>query len=77
MLNYSLLEYLILNKKFMNGNYIKSLSIIFPFFNEDKRILKIIKKIKFLIYKFKNFDLEIILVNDGSTDKSLEFIKKN
>lgn len=60
----------------MNSNYIKSLSIIFPFFNEDKRILKIIKKIKFLIYKFKNFDLEIILVNDGSTDKSLEFIKK-
>ena len=50
----------------MNGNYIKSLSIIFPFFNEDKRILKIIKKIKFLIYKFKNFEGSLNFINQAS-----------
>ncbi|TFF87205.1 MAG: glycosyltransferase family 2 protein [Promethearchaeota archaeon] len=47
-----------------------SFSIIIPLFNEEKTIAKIIKKIP------KHRALEIIIVNDGSTDKSIENIKK-
>jgi dolichyl-phosphate beta-glucosyltransferase len=57
---------------------IKSLSIIIPFFNEEKRIQSCLKKIA----KFnKKISTEFILVNDGSYDRSnftvKEFLKKN
>lgn len=48
------------------------LSIIFPVYNEEKNIVKLKKEINYLI-KQNFFDLEIIFVNDGSTDKT----KKN
>ena len=56
---------------------IQSLSIIFPFYNEEKRIKRSLKKINKLFSIFKNCDLEIILVNDGSDDKSENYVKKN
>ena len=59
---------------------IKSLSIIFPLFNEQNRLPKLFKKIKKFTSKSK-YHLDFIFVNDGSTDKSLilikEFKKKN
>ena len=55
---------------------INSLSIVFPFFNEEQRIANSIKKIKNLFLHFKNFDLEVLLVNDGSTDKSDYILKE-
>jgi glycosyltransferase involved in cell wall biosynthesis len=48
------------------------LSIIIPCFNEEKTIKKIIKK----ILKIKGINKQIIVVNDGSTDKSFDLIKK-
>ena len=45
------------------------LSIIFPIYNEEKNIVKLTKEINYLI-KQNFFDLEIIFVNDGSTDKT-------
>lgn len=42
-------------------------SIIIPLFNEEKEIEK---KVKFLQKQNKNHDMEIILINDGSTDNS-------
>lgn len=52
----------------------KKLSIIIPFLNEEKTLEKIIEK----ILSLNNIDLkkEIIFVNDWSTDKSEEVIKK-
>lgn len=54
---------------------IKSLSIIIPFFNESKRINESLKKIKNFLYRNK-MKIEIIFVNDGSEDNSLEILKK-
>ena len=50
---------------------INSLSIIFPFFNEEERLSSSIGNLKKLItYLLKKIDFEIILVNDGSNDSS-------
>ena len=60
---------------------IDSLSVILPVFNEEKRLLENLEKIKkFLFYK-KIKKKEFILVNDGSKDLTKKiiqkFIKKN
>jgi len=56
---------------------IDSLTIIFPVYNEEKRLKKLFKSIKF--FEKKYFKLFIIFVDDGSKDKSQikikEFIK--
>ena len=53
---------------------IKSLSIIFPLYNEQKRLNKLFEKIKkFKFFKKKN--IEFIFVNDGSSDNSSLLIK--
>jgi len=59
---------------------IKSLSVIFPLYNEEKRLNKLFQEIKkFNFFKKKN--IEFIFVNDGSNDNSnlliKEFIKKH
>ena len=51
-----------------------NLSVIVPLFNEEKTLIQILNQIKYL-EKFCN--LEILLVNDGSTDKSKEIILSN
>ena len=44
----------------------------FPY-NEEKTILKALKRLNDL--NLDNFDFEIIAVNDGSTDNSLNILK--
>jgi dolichyl-phosphate beta-glucosyltransferase len=53
---------------------INSLSIIFPLFNEEKRISKLFREITKFSFNNK-FNIEFIFVNDGSTDASLELLK--
>jgi dolichol-phosphate mannosyltransferase len=45
------------------------LSIIIPAYNEEKTILELIKRVKSV-----NLDKEIIVVNDGSTDKTAAWL---
>ena len=58
---------------------IKSLSIILPLYNEEKRLRKSLKKIANFLKTKKIQYIEIIFVDDGSIDKSsqiiLQFIK--
>lgn len=54
---------------------INSLSIIFPVFNEQLRINSSLKKIKKFIKVSKLKYLEIIFIDDGSTDQSFYIIK--
>ena len=49
------------------------ISIVIPVFNEIKTIEKIIDK----IYKIKDYNFEIIVIDDCSTDGSTNFIEKN
>lgn len=51
-----------------------SISIIIPCFDEEKRILNLINEIQ--NFKTEN-TLEVIIVNDGSNDKTLSFIKSS
>jgi glycosyltransferase involved in cell wall biosynthesis len=53
----------------------KSLSIIIPIYNEEKTILEILKKIQ--LSKIENVDFQIIVVNDGSTDATLDILNNN
>jgi len=55
---------------------IKELSIIFPIYNEENRLNKNLNNIKKLFKSFGKTKIEIILVNDGSTDKSHAIINK-
>ena len=55
---------------------IKELSIIFPIYNEENRLKKNLNKILKLFKPFNSINLEIILVNDGSTDNSDSIINK-
>ena len=51
------------------------LSIIIPVYNEEKRIVSTLEKITFYLNK-KKYRYEIIIVDDGSTDRTRECIKK-
>ena len=59
---------------------IKSLSIVLPVFNEEKRLDKTFSHIKKYLKRKKIKILEFIFVNDGSNDKSkkilLNFLKE-
>ena len=56
---------------------ITSLSIVIPIFNEEKRILKSLLKLNSFIIKIKKkIKVQIIFVNDGSTDKTTILLKK-
>lgn len=49
------------------------LSIIAPCFNEEDSIKLFYKEVS---KNVKDIDFELIFINDGSTDKTLEHIKK-
>ena len=55
---------------------IKSLSIIFPLYNEEQRLKASFNHILSFIKKKPTFKIEIIFVDDGSDDKSHELIKQ-
>ena len=51
-----------------------SLTIIFPFYNEENRINKSLDKISKFVKFNISLDLEIIFVNDGSNDRTDKII---
>ncbi len=53
---------------------IKDLSIVFPSYNEEKRLKNTFKQILKLKKKLKKKQLEVIFVDDGSFDSSKNLI---
>ena len=53
---------------------IKDLSIVFPSYNEEKRLKNTFKQILKLKKMLKKRKLEVIFVDDGSFDKSRNLI---
>ena len=51
------------------------LGIIIPAFNEEKTIIELLTKVN--KQNTENFSLEVIVVNDCSTDNSGELIQEN
>ncbi|HRY28267.1 MAG TPA: glycosyltransferase family 2 protein [Candidatus Moranbacteria bacterium] len=54
----------------------KLISIIIPVYNEEKNIPLIHGELRKIFANLQNYDFEIIFVNDGSQDKSIEEIRK-
>lgn len=54
----------------------KKISIISPCYNESESINDFFNQINDQIARFPDFKFEIIIVNDGSTDNSLELLAK-
>ena len=52
----------------------KSLSLIIPVFNEEGSIEKLVNEINLVLEKNDLSDYEIIIVNDGSNDKTWDII---
>lgn len=50
------------------------LSIIIPVFNEEKTIFKVLERVEQVV--FKNWTKDIIVVNDGSTDRTKKEIER-
>lgn len=50
-----------------------SVSVVIPAFNEEKTLARTVEAIKKMVYPKKN---EIIVINDGSTDRTLEVAKR-
>lgn len=55
---------------------IDSLSVFFPAYNEEKNIASTIKKASDVLKNLKLLNYEIIVVNDGSTDRTGEIVTK-
>ena len=53
------------------------LSIIIPCYNEEKNLRELLSKIEILLAKFFNQKIEVILVDNGSTDKSCDILENN
>ena len=54
----------------------KKLSLIVPMYNEEEMIPLFFEKIEEVLNQIKDYTKEIVCVNDGSRDKTLELLKE-
>ena len=54
----------------------KKISIIIPAYNEEEAIPHLMKRINKLMDFVDKYEFEILFVNDGSKDKTLDLIKE-
>ena len=54
----------------------KKISIIIPAYNEEESLPILYDRINNLMSTMKNYEFEILFINDGSKDKTLEIIKE-
>jgi dolichol-phosphate mannosyltransferase len=55
----------------------KKISLVLSFRNEEKNIPELIDRVNKLFNKLDKYTYEFIFINDASTDKSLDILKKN
>ena len=56
----------------------KSISVIIPCYNEQGNINETINKIlKYFKLRYPNYNFELIIIDDGSTDKTSSIIRNN
>ncbi len=54
----------------------KTISIIIPAYNEEESLPYLMERLTKLIDEIKNYEFEILFVNDGSKDKTINLIKE-
>ena len=55
----------------------KKVTLVIPMYYEEKVAEECYKRVKENLEKLENYDHEIIFVNDGSKDKTLEIFRKH
>ena len=53
----------------------KKISVIIPAYNEEESLQLLYERMEKLMEQMKNYEFEILFVNDGSKDKTIEIIK--
>lgn len=51
------------------------ITVLIPMYNEEENVVSTVKKVSDVLYSI-NADSELLIVNDGSTDKTLELLKQ-
>ena len=64
-----------IGRVFISQNLFNMLSIVIPCYNEESNLMQIIKQIDEILINTK-FEIEFILVNNGSTDNSKNILEK-
>lgn len=54
----------------------KKITIIIPTYNEEEALPLLYNRLKKVMLKMKNYDSELLFINDGSKDKTLDIIKE-
>ena len=54
----------------------KKLTLVIPLYNEEEVINECYKRIFTVLSSLENYEYEIIFINDGSKDKTLEILEK-
>ena len=54
----------------------KKISVVIPMYYEEEMVNTCYKELKMVLSKLKNYDYEMIFVNDGSLDKTLPLLTK-
>ena len=54
----------------------KKITIIIPAYNEEESLPFLYERLDKLMGDMKNYDFEILFVNDGSKDKTISIIKE-
>ena len=54
----------------------KKISVVIPMYNEESVANECLKKVSDVFLNLKDYDYELIIVNDGSQDKTLEILEK-
>ena len=54
----------------------KKITIIIPAYNEEESLPFLYERLDKLMENMKNYDFEILFVNDGSKDKTISIIKE-
>ena len=53
----------------------KKISVIIPTYNEEESLPFLHEKLDQIMEQMQDYDFEVLFVNDGSKDQSLEMIK--
>ena len=54
----------------------KKISIIIPAYNEEESLPMLYERLKKLMDEIKNYEFEVLFVNDGSKDRTIQIIKE-
>ena len=54
----------------------KLISALIPAYNEEECLYELYKRVSSVLLKLENYDYEILIVNDGSKDKTLEIMQE-